>query len=95
MYDYGGWLVNFGLRGTPTNAIHLETTKIWQDVYSDYPYSRPIVDYWIFAGEQGTEIYRERFTLLDLFGDVGGLMFFLYFVGEKFLPNVHFSKTIA
>jgi hypothetical protein len=28
----------------------LSTTKVWQDVFSDYPFTPPIADYWIWAG---------------------------------------------
>lgn len=76
LIDDNGWLMNTGIGKKRKNIYHLETTKIFQDVFSEYPFMKPIVDYWIFASPQGTEINRETFSMFDLFAHIGGLLFF-------------------
>jgi len=97
MKEYSGWWANFGQPKT-LKAQHLETKKIWQDVFSNYPFEKPIADYWIFAGDEGAEIQRERYAMLDLFSDVGGLTFFIYlFLSATMMifSKLHFSRLLA
>ena len=65
----------------------METVKVWQDVFSEWPFAKPIVDYWIWAAPDTQITSKEAYTPLDLMADLGGLTFFLFILGRFLLST--------
>lgn len=65
------------------SIVHkLETVKVWQDVFSEWPYEKPIVDYWIWASPHSNIKMPVSYSPLDLLGDMGGLVFIIGLIGR-------------
>ena len=61
--------------------------KLWQDIFSEWPFERPIVDYWIWAAPESNITASETYTLIDMLADVGGLVFIVGVIGRGILDT--------
>ena len=78
------------------STVHnLQTVKVWQDVFSKWPYDKPIVDYWIWAAPETIITASDSYTVLDLLAEVGGLVFMIVLIGRYFLEGCARGSLVA
>ena len=71
-----------------SSTIHtLKTVKLWQDIFSAWPFDRPIVDYWIWAAPESNIRAKLSYTVFDMLADVGGLVFIFGVIGRFLLDT--------
>ena len=51
-------------------------------MFSEWPYEKPIVDYWIWASPTSNIKMPVSYSTLDLLGDMGGLVFIISLLGR-------------
>ena len=70
-----------------STIFQLKTVKVWQDVFSAWPYKKPIADYWIWSAPETKITSKDAYTIFELMADLGGFIFFIALIGRLLLDS--------